>query len=127
MSHFGALTSFASLNIVLDVGLDSRPPVVVRDEFLSLVTTRMSGRDAIMVQLDDLFAKSSAAWHIDTMFPGDEFAIVVPVLLFVGEGFDNCSVLCVIVFLDLREDVFVKAFNVKAVSTEVFGLSENDI
>jgi len=127
VSHFSALASLTSLDIVLNVRLDPGPPVVVRNEFLSLVTTRVSSRDAVMVQLDDLFVKSSAAWHINAMFPGNEFTVVVLVLFFIGESFYNRGVLSIIVFLDLSEDVFIKPLNVKAVDAEVFWLQKDDV
>jgi hypothetical protein len=84
VSHFCALTSFKSLYIVLDVCLNPRPPVVVHNELLGLIATRMSGRNAVMMKLDNLFSKPSTMWYIDTMFPSNELTIVIPVFLLVG-------------------------------------------
>ena len=120
MSHFGALASFTSFDIVLNVSLNPGPPVVACDKFLCFITAGVSSRDTVMVQFDDLLTKLSATWYVNTMFPSNEFAIIVPVLLFVGECFNNSGVLGVIVFLDLSNNIFIKPLNVKTVGTEMF-------
>jgi hypothetical protein len=85
----------------------------------------MSGKDAIVVQFDDPFSKSSAMWCTHTMFPSNEFPVVVPVFLFVCEGFDNSCVMSIVMFFNLSNDVIVKSFNIKGMDTEVFRFQED--
>jgi hypothetical protein len=79
------------------------------------------------MQFDDPFSKLSTMWYIDKMFTSNEFTVVVPVLFFVFEGFNNGCILSVVMFLNLSDDVIVKSFNVKGMDTEVFGFQEDDV
>jgi hypothetical protein len=93
----GSLTGFASINVLSDVGLDSRPPIVPGDEFLGFVSSQMSCRDAIMMFSDDVFSKSLVSWNVDPMFPCDHsFLVLLPVLLLVLQHSFYNSIFCVL-------------------------------
>lgn len=119
MSDFGSLACLTTLGVTLYISLDPRPPIVTCNEFLCLVTTRVSSRDAVVVESNDLFTESSATWYIEAVFPGDKFSIVVPILFFISEGFDDGGILGVMMVFDLRYNVLVESFDIETGCSEV--------
>jgi len=63
--HLCSLAHFAPINVLPDVQLDVRPPVVARDKLLGLVPPRMSRSHTVMVFPNDIFLKMLVLWDVD--------------------------------------------------------------
>ena len=78
---FGPLTGITSHDIALDVLAHPRPEVVPGDEFKGLVVPRMSGREVIMVCVNDLSMQCFTPGNVKTFLESDNLVLLLPILV----------------------------------------------
>ena len=89
------LTGFASVNVLPNVRLDVRPPVVSCDKFLCFVSSGMSCDDTIVVFSNDVFSEAFVLWDVDSFLPGyNSFFMFLPEFLFIDESLFDDFVSC---------------------------------
>jgi hypothetical protein len=69
---FYPLTGLASIDILLDIVLHSRPPIIASDKLCSLVATRMSGKGRIVILTNNVLSECGVNRNVNMFAKGDQ-------------------------------------------------------
>jgi len=67
-----SLTSFTSFDVFSNIVLNSRPPIIVCNEFCSFVTTGMSSKCGIVIFTGNVFSKFGMNWNVNGFTESDK-------------------------------------------------------
>ena len=80
------LTGLASVNIFSDIVLNSRPPIIVSDQFRSFVATWLSSKGRVVVLTDDVFSELGMNGNVNAFSKGDQSTFqLFPAFFFVSQ------------------------------------------
>ena len=81
--NFGSLTGFTTVNVMVDLSLDSWPPIILSDQLSCLVLSWMTCGCGVVVFLDNVCAKGVVRRYVNTLFVGNEsLSMVFKVIVF---------------------------------------------
>ena len=119
---FGSLAGFASINILPDVWLDVRPPVVPCNEFLSFVLFEVPCGDTVVMLSDNVFSKAFILWDIDSLFPSNNASFIC--FFFLAKAFSTTLSFVSLEALILVRKLSSRDLKVKTYCWKCFGLSK---